>query len=226
MAQYRKRSMIVEAIKADIAIHNAGSHWNELPTWLVNAYEKGGIIFTQNGVYVPTLSGTVLVEPDDWIIRGVKGELYPCKSDIFEATYEFVDDHVPYSRILSDIDAKIFGKEGSGAEVYQALNHQHQKYGPSPKCTVKVTIIFSDDTSYQLRCPALKDRNDSWYYDGPDIFNMAKDFVDRIVDKQESQTILNCLHNSESTDEVCSKCNMPLSKYRPSPRSLDDRFED
>ena len=37
---------------------------------------------------IPTLEGTLIAQPGDWIIRGVKGEIYPCKPDIFEATYE------------------------------------------------------------------------------------------------------------------------------------------
>ena len=37
---------------------------------------------------VETLEGEMLVSPGDWIIRGVAGEFYPCKPDIFEATYE------------------------------------------------------------------------------------------------------------------------------------------
>lgn len=37
---------------------------------------------------VQTLEGTMAANPGDWIIRGVKGEFYPCKPDIFEATYE------------------------------------------------------------------------------------------------------------------------------------------
>lgn len=40
------------------------------------------------GLFIPTLEGLMLGVQDDWIIRGVKGELYPCKPDIFEATYE------------------------------------------------------------------------------------------------------------------------------------------
>ena len=40
---------------------------------------------------VPTLEGTMAANPGDWIIRGVKGEFYPCKPDIFEATYEKVE---------------------------------------------------------------------------------------------------------------------------------------
>ena len=37
---------------------------------------------------IQTLEGTMRADAGDWIIRGVKGELYPCKPDIFEATYE------------------------------------------------------------------------------------------------------------------------------------------
>lgn len=40
------------------------------------------------GMVIPTLEGVMYAAPGDWIIRGIKGELYPCKPDIFEATYE------------------------------------------------------------------------------------------------------------------------------------------
>lgn len=39
-------------------------------------------------MHIPTLEGLTLAQEGDWIIRGVKGEIYPCKPDIFEATYE------------------------------------------------------------------------------------------------------------------------------------------
>lgn len=41
--------------------------------------------------YIQTLEGEMTVTPGDWIITGVKGEHYPCKPDIFEATYERVE---------------------------------------------------------------------------------------------------------------------------------------
>lgn len=43
------------------------------------------------GGEVKTLSGVVELSENDWIIRGVKGEFYPCKPDIFEMTYEKVE---------------------------------------------------------------------------------------------------------------------------------------
>ena len=44
------------------------------------------------GIAIETLEGTMTAAPGDWIIRGVQGEFYPCKPDIFEATYEAVGD--------------------------------------------------------------------------------------------------------------------------------------
>jgi hypothetical protein len=43
-------------------------------------------------VEIKTLEGTMVGEPGDWLITGVKGEQYPCKPDIFEATYEPVEE--------------------------------------------------------------------------------------------------------------------------------------
>jgi len=44
------------------------------------------------GLLIPTLEGVMVARQNDWIIKGVKGEFYPCKPDIFEATYEPVEE--------------------------------------------------------------------------------------------------------------------------------------
>jgi hypothetical protein len=88
MAKFRKKPIIVEAILCSEAIHAFLYEWKALPKWLKVAYNKGGIVAMDRGIYLPTLEGIMLANPDDWIICGVKGELYPCKADIFEATYE------------------------------------------------------------------------------------------------------------------------------------------
>lgn len=55
--------------------------------------ESGVTIDPRDGrMVIATLEGGHWVNLGDWIIRGVQGEFYPCKSDIFEATYERVDD--------------------------------------------------------------------------------------------------------------------------------------
>lgn len=59
------------------------------PDWVSNAEtgrEPGGVIL------IETLEGTMRAQMGDWIIKGVKGEVYPCKPDIFEATYEPVNE--------------------------------------------------------------------------------------------------------------------------------------
>jgi len=56
------------------------------------------ISFNEKGqLDIHTLEGTMLANPGDYIIKGVKGEFYPCKPDIFEATYEPVSDALPRS---------------------------------------------------------------------------------------------------------------------------------
>jgi len=41
---------------------------------------------------IPTLEGVMIARQNDWIIKGAKGELYPCKPDVFEAVYERVEE--------------------------------------------------------------------------------------------------------------------------------------
>lgn len=55
----------------------------------------GGDFYPGSGrnprLVIRTMEGAMRAEPGDWIIRGVQGEFYPCKPDIFEATYERID---------------------------------------------------------------------------------------------------------------------------------------
>ena len=85
--RFRKKPVVIEAILCREAILGAADNWR-LPQWLKDAYEKGGVVFTMDGIHLPTLEGTMRADADDWIICGVMGELYPCKPDVFAATYE------------------------------------------------------------------------------------------------------------------------------------------
>ena len=89
--QYRKKPVVIEAIRCSEALRAfSRDYWAGLPKWLEAAYDKGGVVPTDEGIYLPTSEGSMLANPDDWIICGVKGEVYPCKPDIFEATYDEV----------------------------------------------------------------------------------------------------------------------------------------
>jgi hypothetical protein len=78
MAQYRKKPVVIEAIQltadnTDVLVEFCGDKlkWHPL-----------------TGVVIETLEGNMLASKGDYIIKGIKGEFYPCKPDIFEATYE------------------------------------------------------------------------------------------------------------------------------------------
>lgn len=59
-----------------------------VPEWAVNANLEDVLYFKDGELYVKTLEGVHHASVGDYIIKGVKGEMYPCKPDIFEATYE------------------------------------------------------------------------------------------------------------------------------------------
>lgn len=88
--KYRKKPVVIEVIRVREARHNAQHSWSSNPKWLNAAYENGDIFYPNDPprMEVRTLEGLMTASIDDWLIRGVKGEIHPCKPDIFEATYE------------------------------------------------------------------------------------------------------------------------------------------
>ena len=87
--RFRKKPVVIEAIQLTDRKGPEIGRWahKELPD-AANAI----IIQHINGILVRTLEGEMFAGPGDWIIKGVKGEFYPCKPDIFEATYEAVTE--------------------------------------------------------------------------------------------------------------------------------------
>lgn len=82
MAKFRKKPVVIEA-------HQFYRNWESLGIEGVCAKPE----CLRHGPHVHTLEGTSYrLEEGDWIIKGVKGEFYPCKPDIFEATYEPLSD--------------------------------------------------------------------------------------------------------------------------------------
>jgi hypothetical protein len=86
--KYRKRPVVIEAVQwfpdAEFGHFNeAGIYSNRRVGYDVHLIE-----YTVCDVGLRTLEGFMHIKPGDWIITGVKGERYPCKPDIFAATYE------------------------------------------------------------------------------------------------------------------------------------------
>lgn len=84
MSLFRKKPIVIEARQFD------GHNCIELLNWMrvpgANCIE----LHTTDHPVIHTLEGDMTTEVGDWIIKGVKGEFYPCKPDIFEASYEAV----------------------------------------------------------------------------------------------------------------------------------------
>lgn len=99
MAKYRKKPVVIEAF---LFKRNAFGHV-EAPSWMYEACAKGVAVIKEfraplagdkRVCEIKTLEGVMTANEGDYIIRGVEGELYPCKADIFEKTYERVTDDV------------------------------------------------------------------------------------------------------------------------------------
>lgn len=93
--KFRKRPVVIDAVRVSdiIALATASYAAERLPDWVIKGFDDR-LLFIQpltEVVMVHTLEGDMRAEKQDWLIRGVRGELYPCKPDIFEATYEKVE---------------------------------------------------------------------------------------------------------------------------------------
>ena len=81
MSQYRKKPVVIEAFRFTV---------DEVPQWWLDRQDIQLEVATCTAL-IPTLEGVMRASPLDYIIKGIKGEIYPCKPDIFEATYEKVE---------------------------------------------------------------------------------------------------------------------------------------
>jgi len=98
--KYRKKPVVIEAFQITKEKRQSNMDW---PEWLHKAWNKE---FSEEGalscedypnsngndrLVIRTLEGVLTVDWNDYIIQGVKGELYPCKPDIFNQTYELCE---------------------------------------------------------------------------------------------------------------------------------------
>ncbi len=94
--KFRKKPVVIEAVRAsDVLIPLEHRLLDRLPPWMKDAHIAGDVFAVCGQIRIKTLEGVMEAREGDWIIRGVKGEIYPCKPDIFEATYERFEDRPP-----------------------------------------------------------------------------------------------------------------------------------
>ena len=111
MNQYVKKPVVIEAVQITDATFD-DPHPN--PTHIK------GVVYDpiKRIVEIHTLEGTMTAQVGDWIIKGIQGELYPCKPDIFEQTYESIEqailDDLPLSGSGKIADFNKSGRNWSG----------------------------------------------------------------------------------------------------------------
>ncbi|WP_270943113.1 hypothetical protein [Romboutsia lituseburensis] len=95
MSKYKKKPVIIDAFK-----WTGDQYQEEDPIWIIDAIKKETVWFENNKnedglnvltMVIKTLEGNHIANRGDYIIQGIKGEIYPCKPDIFEMTYERVN---------------------------------------------------------------------------------------------------------------------------------------
>ena len=90
--QYRKKPVVIEAVRFDGSSTGVG----EIRRWMeTGVYKRSGVRTMDLGreIVIHTLEGDIVASMGDYIIKGVQGEFYPCKPDIFEQTYESVPSY-------------------------------------------------------------------------------------------------------------------------------------
>jgi hypothetical protein len=97
MAKYRKKPVVIDAVQltwanwSDVCeLANVGDLRENQPTgcYIDENGDATEAMTDTMGLAIPTLEGVMLAREGDWIIKGVAGEIYPCKPEIFEQTYE------------------------------------------------------------------------------------------------------------------------------------------
>ena len=87
--KYRKKPVVIEAFQYDgDMINSIGKPY--VPEWAISAVNNNTMYYDGPELFIRTLEGDHPVTVGDYVIQGVNGELYSCKPDIFEKTYEVV----------------------------------------------------------------------------------------------------------------------------------------
>ena len=88
--KYRKKPVVIEAIEWNGDVEAVMEFMGEHP-----AFDNPEVFYNEGSmcsIMIQTLEGTMECAPYDYIIKGINGEFYPCKPDIFEKTYDLVED--------------------------------------------------------------------------------------------------------------------------------------
>ena len=137
MQKFVKKPVVIEAIQYD------GANITEVESFVGAKLPSVWLSVEDTQLVIPTLEGDMKVSKGDYVIKGIKGEFYPCKPDVFKSTYNVVEDN---NGILSEGEKRV-------------------------RTNFNVSAAKTVDTAKQLMAEAInllsRDQNDiaSYYYD-------------------------------------------------------------
>ena len=136
MNLYRKKPVVIEAVQfRQTSSSNSGCFVDNSSEIAAFMGQGVSVAKTDDGrtcIEIPTLEGVMQANVGDWIIKGVNGEFYPCKPDIFEKTYDIAEESLPHQKRVVDEKAELDERrEKLGAfknsNMFHALPWQEQE---------------------------------------------------------------------------------------------------
>jgi len=181
--QYRKKPVLVDAVQWDCT----EATYHELIKFAPNNVPYWDKLGSENRLFISTLEGRMMARNGDYIIKGVKGEVYPCKPDIFEATYEEVTspEHFkacPYSwdGLICEVSSR-FAQE---RDIAQADSATLRQYLAEAQELIKVleahkNRLLSAINSTSISCPG-NGWNYDWVDDEKGCFPVPDEYIGRV----------------------------------------------
>lgn len=145
--KYRKKPVVIEAVQLTNDNETIANciEWVEkidMSTSIIGRNACISQVIQEGGMLINTLEGVMKASFGDYIIKGVNGELYPCKPDIFEKTYEKVDDEAD--------DKILYGEVFYGGSCGGGMSHyiNIQKVNEDGlKCPICASPVYIQETS-------------------------------------------------------------------------------
>ena len=144
MKKYMKKPVVIEAIEW------TGINKQEIDDFVIGTNPYHGFVEDGETMFIDTLEGRMFASKGDMIIKGVKGEFYPCKPDVFELSYIIFDRDVEPTFVDPKID--------EDATFFKTLGNTDSNEASK---NVKDIVFFGDGDTFELICKASS-QNEGW----------------------------------------------------------------
>lgn len=162
MSMYRKKPVVVEARLF------TGDLIHDIANWC------GGDLFPNfsMGMDIPTLEGVMHVSYGDYVIKGVQGEFYPCKPDIFLETYSEVEEGTSNLVVYARRELELIGEDEDVIEWYLTVIQAFSDHGHSGESAFVTTNVIHDLLRYKP-LSSLTNDPDEWQFITEDVWGIA-----------------------------------------------------